>query len=145
VAKLELTGMDELIKQLYAIGERVAIRAENRALKEGAKVLQEEISRRAPRSAIPRQPSGRQVWRTGQHAADNIEASGVRTDKYGVKFVLVGAGKGDNSPYFYLKFHEWGTTKMSAKPFMGPAIETKQGEVFDTMANVLREEIEKRR
>lgn len=144
MAKIELEGMDELIKQINAIGERVATRAENKALREGAKVLQEETSRRAPRSSASRSPSGRQKWRTGQHAADNIGVSNVRTDKDGTKYVLVGITKGDNSPYFYLKFHEWGTTKMSARPFMGPAIEEKRSEIFGTMAGVLRGEIEKR-
>ena len=145
MAEIELQGMEELLARLDEIGSRVASRAQNKALREAGEVLRAETSRRAPRSASPRPPSKGQPWRTGRHAADNIAVSKVRTDKDGNRHVLVGLAKGDTSPFFYLKFHEWGTSKMSARPFMGPALEEKRNEIFNTMADVLREEIEKKR
>ena len=126
MAKIDLTGMDELLKELYAIGEKVATRAENKALREGAEMLRQEISNRAPR-------------KTGKLAA-NIVKTGVKI-KNGVRYIEVGPGKN----VFYGLYHELGTTKMPARPFIGPALEEKRSEVFSTMADVLRKEIEKRR
>jgi len=130
MAKVELTGMDELLKEIYAIGEKVATRAENKALREGAEILRVAISERAPRSKLSK-----------AHLADNIVKSGVKTSKAGIKRIEVGPGKG----FFYGKFLELGTTKMSAKPFIGPALEEKRSEIFDAMAGVLREELAKKR
>jgi len=130
VAKVELTGMDELLKELNAIGERIATRAENKALREGAEILREEMSRRAPRSKLSK-----------EHLADNIVKSNVKTSSTGIKHVSVGPAK----KFFYGLFLEFGTTKMAARPFMGPALEEKRGEIFKRMAQVLREEIVKKR
>lgn len=130
MAKIELTGMDELLKELNAIGERIATRAENKALREGAEILREEMGRRAPRSKLSK-----------EHLADNIVKSGVRTSKEGVKYVSVGPAK----KFFYGLFLELGTSKMSAKPFMTPALSENRKEIFSRMAQVLREEIEKKR
>ena len=126
MARVELTGMDELLKELYAIGEKVATRAENKALREGAEVLRQEISNRAPR-------------KTGK-LAGNIVKSGIKT-KDGVKCIEIGPDK----EVFYGLYHEFGTTKMRARPFIAPALEEKRSEIFDAMASVLREELEKRR
>lgn len=130
MAKVELTGMEELLKELYEIGEKVATSAENKALQKGADILQKAVSEMAPRSNLSK-----------AHLADNIVKSGVRTSKEGVKHIVVGPDK----KFFYGKFLELGTTKMSAKPFMGPALEEKRNEIYSAMADVLREEIEKRR
>ncbi len=132
-------GMDELLSRVQELGAR-ASRLENQAVQAGAKVVQKNISRRAPRSSQPRQPkesAPSQSWRTGQHAADNIKISRV-LKKDGVKTVEVGVQKGDNSHYFYLKFKEWGTSKMQAEPFMEPAAEESKVEVVEEIKNVLK-------
>ncbi len=139
MADVTFEGMDELLTKVQELGA-TAGRLENQAVQAGAKVVQTNISRRAPRSTQPRQPkesAPSQSWRTGQHAADNIKISKV-LKRNGVKTVQVGIQKGDNSHYFYLKFHEWGTSKMQAQPFMGPAAEESKSEVMDTMKSVLR-------
>ncbi len=139
MADVTFEGMDELLKKVQELGAR-ADRIENQAVQAGAKVVQKNISRRAPRSSQPRQskesaPSQR--WRTGLHAADNIKISRVK-NKDGIKTVEVGVQKGDNSHYFYLKFKEWGTTKMDAEPFMEPAAEESKPEVIEAMKNVIK-------
>jgi len=56
----------------------------------------------------------------------------------------VGPSISDNSPYFYGKFHEWGTvnewgsTKLSAKPFIQPSVQTKEKEMVEAMKEELR-------
>lgn len=127
MAKIELEGMDELIKQINAIGERVATRAENKALREGAEILRAAISKRAPRRT--------------DRLSKSIEKSNVKRSKEGVKYIEVGP----NRSAFYGVFLEFGTSKMAARPFIGPALEEKQKEIFDAMGNVLREELAKKR
>lgn len=127
MAKVELTGMEEMLKMLNMISERVATRAEYRALNKGADVLKEGISERAPR-------------RTG-HLSKSIEKSKVKKSKEGVKYIEVGP----NKSAFYGAFLEFGTSTIRAKPFMAPALEEKRDEIYGTMADVLREELAKKR
>ena len=61
--------------------------------------------------------SGRKGSRTGQHMADVIPLSGVK-NKNNNQIISVGWTKSDNSPYFYAKFVEWGTSEQKANPFL---------------------------
>ncbi len=127
MAKVELTGLDDLLKELNALSERIAARAENKALREGAEILRAAISKRAPR-------------RTGR-LSKSIEKSNVKRSKEGVKYIEVGP----NRSAFYGVFLEFGTSTIRAKPFMAPALEEKRDEIYGTMADVLREELTKKR
>lgn len=69
--------------------------------------------------------------------ADNIKISGVKT-KEGIKYVEVGPTRGDKSEFIYAKFLEFGMSKMTARPFMGPAAKESEGEVLETMKAQLR-------
>lgn len=124
--ELKVEGIEELMARLNSLGEAVATRTENKALREGAEVLREGISKRAPRD-------------TG-NLAENIVMSGVKQAEIG-KYIEVGPDK----KHFYGLFHEFGTVKMPAYPFMGPALEEDGKEVMNTMAGVLREELAKKR
>ncbi|MED4726993.1 HK97 gp10 family phage protein [Aneurinibacillus migulanus] len=140
MARIEMLGMQQLREKLERLGNR-AKTIENKALREGAEVLRNEIAARAPRSSSPRQPdSPSQSWRTGQHAADHIKMSGVKQAD-GAKIIEVGIQKGDRSHYFYLKFHEWGTSKMSAKPFMAPAVAEKRTEATRKVHEIIMREL----
>ncbi len=55
------------------------------------------------------------------------------------KYLLIGLDKGDISKAFYLKFSEFGTSKMPAKPFMGPAYEQKKTQALENIRKVLKE------
>lgn len=127
--EFKVEGIEDLMARLNSLGERVATRTENRALREGAEILRGGISRRAPQSE-----------NNTDHLADNIVMSGVKQSEVG-KYIEVGPDK----EHFYGLFHELGTVKMSAHPFMGPALEEDGKEVINTMAGVLREELEKKR
>ena len=59
--------------------------------------------------------SGREGSRTFIHSADAVPITGVRRNK-GKLYTLVGWDKGDNSPYFYTKFNEWGTSTRPPTP-----------------------------
>ncbi|BAU27631.1 HK97 gp10 family phage protein [Aneurinibacillus soli] len=136
MATMEVQGMQQLLDKLQSLGNK-AKTVESRALKEGAEVLRSEIEARAPRSPSPRQPKGKtQTWRTGKHAADNIKIGPVKVIN-GAKLLEIGIQKNDNSHYFYMKFKEWGTSKMSAEPFMEPAVTEKQSEAVQRVKEVI--------
>jgi HK97 gp10 family phage protein len=163
VADVRLEGMDELLKRLKQLGDKVG-RVENDALHAGAEVLHNEMEARAPRSDTPRQPKAvphgwaavrrrdkalgkkigkkirnqyTQSWRTGEHMADNIKVGRIE-NKGGVKSISVGFQKDDASHFFYAKFQEWGTSKMAAQPFMTPAADEKEGDVKNAMKAVIK-------
>lgn len=124
--EFKVEGIEDLMARLNSLGEKIATRTENKALREGAEVLREGISKRAPRD-------------TGG-LAENIVKSGVKQAEIG-KYIEVGP----DSKHFYGLFHEFGTVKMPAQPFMGPALEEDSKEVMNTIAEVLREELAKKR
>lgn len=132
----DFNQLDGLIDYFNTMGIDIGL-TENKAIKAAAAVLLPEIARQAPRSSAPRQPGTNDAWRTGKHMADHIYVSRIRS-KDGMKFVKVGPSIADNSPYFYAKFHEWGTTKISARPFIQPSVQVKEMEMIEAMKEELR-------
>lgn len=122
MAEMRIEGLETLMARLAAISEQVVTDAGKKALQEGGEVLRREISSRAPRD-------------TGK-LADNIMKSGVKT-KDGMDYIEVGPSK----KVFYSLFLEFGTTKMSARPFIVPAMEESRNEIFNAIAEVLRREL----
>lgn len=120
---LDFSDIEKLQKILDEIGRKGSI-LENKALLAGAEVINKEMVRNAPE-------------RTG-HAKKYLKISKVTKEK-GIKVVKVGISKGDNSEAFYLKFHEYGTSKMPARPFMRPAFEKKRKEAFEITHKVIKE------
>lgn len=119
---LDFSSIDKLQKRLDDMG-RKGSKLENEALIAGAEVINKEIVDNAPE-------------RTG-HAKKFLKVSKVSKEK-GMKIVKVGISKGDNSEAFYLKFHEYGTSRMVARPFMRPAFERKRKEAFEKTHEVIR-------
>lgn len=128
MAEIRLDGVDNIIARLNAINANVS-RLTNTALKAAAEpVLQDAKA------------TSEFHDRTG-NLREGLKISGVKT-KDGVKYVLVGVGKSDNSKIFYGKFLEFGTSKIPARPFLGPAYERHKNEVLEIMKNKLREGLE---
>jgi HK97 gp10 family phage protein len=135
---IEFLGGEALAARLKQINNQ-ASRLENSALRGGVKIILDEIEARAPRSDSPRQPYGKtNRWRTGRHAADILKVGNVRRVQGG-KAIYAGLLKGDTSKAFYLKFHEWGTTKIPARPFMEPAAQEKEQEAVAEVARIIKE------
>ncbi|MEY9096282.1 HK97-gp10 family putative phage morphogenesis protein [Paenibacillus sp. RC84] len=125
MADMQLDGMDQLLNRLQLMG-RKASAIENEALLSGAEIIQDAASKRAPRSSASK-----------DHLAYNIIVGEVKR-RQGMKIIEVGPTLGDNSEFFYGKFHEFGTSKMPAHPFMGPAAAESQGRVLEAMKRVVR-------
>ncbi|MEN3132502.1 HK97-gp10 family putative phage morphogenesis protein [Bacillus albus] len=131
MAEIELQGMETLMRSIQDMG-RKGTTAQRKALQASGKVLQEGFSKEAPRSKG-----------SGPHGADHAQISQMKT-KSGVKYVNVGWLKSDNSPFFYMKFQNWGTSKMPHPPKKGFAekvVMAKEKEALHEMRNVLQQEL----
>ena len=127
---IELTGIDELLNNLKRMGKKVDDVAP-RALRAGAEPIRQAASDNAPYDAT----------HAGFHLKDNIMISDVQKDSKGEPYVEVGPQRGDNNHFFYGKFHEFGTSKMKANPFVEPAFIAKRGECLNNIAAIVQEVI----
>jgi len=123
MADIKLDGADEIINKLQRIGTNIS-RLENKALKNAAEPVVSDAKANTP-------------VRTG-NLKRGLKISGIKT-KEGIKYVLVGVDKSDSSEIFYGKFVEFGTSKMSARPFLGPAYEKNKKEIVEIIKNTLKE------
>lgn len=114
---VKLEGMDQLMRQISAIGRSVEAGTKEKALKAGAELLKEKVKESAP-------------VRTGK-LKENIIVSDVKDG-------VVNVGPDQQGDAFYGHFLEFGTSKMSAKPFMGPVYENNKQDVQDKMAEVIK-------
>lgn len=117
MAEVTTFGIREAIQRFEVLGRSVKT-IENAALKKGAGVVREALEQDSPVSAHPKSPSSKESWRTGTHARDEVLLGKIKA-KNGVKSISVGWEKDDNSPHFYMKFQNWGTSKMPHPPHKG--------------------------
>ena len=144
---VEIEGMDEALKMLEQVPLAVERKAVPKALRKLGAITTQEARRRGAKSSKHRPPGkkGQDKWRNEVvHAIDTIKPGGVRRDTGGVQYVNVGPEKGDNSASFYLKFFEYGSIKMAAKPFLRPARHAVMKEyAVPEMQKAIDEELEK--
>lgn len=134
---IKFEGLDELIKEVEKVSRESEIEKANaKILRKCAKKSKETAKTKMPKSNDP-MLSGRKGSRTGKHSADNIPLSGVKK-KNGYQSITVGWDKSDNSPYFYTKFTEWGTSKI--KPFA--YMESTKQELTKYFSEVAKSEYE---
>ncbi len=123
MANIELEGVQELLDKLQQMGHQAA-RIENQALVKGAQPILEEAVRNAPEKT-GKGKKGLKISRPRKQGEE--------------KYVLVGIDRGDYSEIFYMKFHEFGTSKMKARPFLGPAYEKNKAKTLE----IIREELKR--
>jgi len=119
----ELTGMDGLLDRIQELGRKGST-VQNKALKAAAEPVAEDMKSLVRVSNL-----------NEKHIRDDIQVSNVKT-KDGTKYVRIGPGKNTN---WRAKFLEFGTSKMSAKPFMSPSYENKKGEAKQIIKEKLKE------
>lgn len=136
--KMEFSGLDDLIRECSEQATQKELDTVNRKiLKTCATNSKQKLSRRLPRSKNVGQ-SGRKGSRTFKHSADEVPMSGMRK-KGQRRYIIVGWDKGDNSPYFYTKFNEWGTSKRAPVPIF----HSVSKEINSELKNIGMEEYEK--
>lgn len=121
---LEVEGFDELMSKIEAMGN-LGDDIFDEALKVASIPILNGAIRNAPEGETKRLKEGLKISKVYK--------------KNGDKYVLVGTDeKGKNSPY-YAFMVEFGTSKMSARPFLRPAFESNKRQVLD----ILKTEIAK--
>lgn len=122
MADVQLVGMAELSRMLEQMG-KAGSRIGNKALREAAQPILEEAKRNAPMDT----GKGREGLSVGRPRM-----------KGDTRSVLIGIQRDDMSEIFYMKFHEFGTSKMIARPFLTPAFEAKKDEARRILAQAIR-------
>ena len=106
---ISFDGLDELIKNMEKASSQVEIdKVNKKALKECGELAKASVTGDLPRSKDVSK-SGRKGSRTYDHMANNVPVKFKTLN--GKKYIVVGWEKSDNSPYFYNKFIEWGSSK----------------------------------
>lgn len=106
---IDVTGLQELITECERLSTPKELEDVNKkALKRCGDIAKNEVVKAMPKSKDVSK-SGRKGSRTYKHSSDNIPIK--LTKKGGKMLIIVGWERGDNSPYFYAKFIEFGTSK----------------------------------
>lgn len=122
MADMKLEGMDSLLNAVKELGRKGA-RIENTALLKAAEPILDDAVSNAPENT----GKGKRGLKIGRPRS-----------KGDTKYILVGIQKGDNSEIFYMKFHEWGTTKLPARPYLGPALEKNKDKAIAIIKDELK-------
>ncbi|ELL0230826.1 HK97 gp10 family phage protein [Salmonella enterica] len=124
--KMEVTGLDELERQLMALGEKVGTKVLRDAGREALKVVEEDM----------KQHAGYDETSTAQHMRDSIKIRNSNRKSRGSTVVTLRVGP---SKQHYMKAlaQEFGTVKQVAEPFIRPALDYN----VQTMLRVLAVEI----
>jgi HK97 gp10 family phage protein len=132
---IRLDGVDGLLRALKGMPAKIRARAVRAALRKAALVIRQDAKARAPvlQAPVPYRTPGTVRRRISvrnskfaRQAGDEGVFIGVkplrgRTDtrRYGK------AGSRNPNDPFYWRFLEFGTAKMTARPFLGPAARSK--------------------
>ncbi len=109
--EMDFSSFEETMKKVEKLASEAELEEMDRKIVEKTgKVAKEAAVSNVRSRAYSKDPSlsGRKGSRTGQHAGDNIPHTRSRAGGYYKE--LIGWEKTDNSPYFYMKFHEFGTS-----------------------------------
>lgn len=121
---IELNGVDQLLNQLRRKLQNASSRVENKALQAAGE----------PIAAAMREKVNRSGYKYSLHIKDNIRVSRVQR-RDGVKYVLIGPTKKVGWRGHFL---EYGTSKMSAQPFVEPSFHEKKGDSLEILADEMR-------
>lgn len=139
--EITVTGLDQLADALDKMPYRFAQNIMRNALHAGAEVFMAEMQARAPvapQASHPESAPGELrdsigvMVRLGKDLDSSTAKIGPMYDKSRY------SGKNrTHSPGIYAKFVEWGTVKMSAKPFIRPAFWAAKETAVDTFVKVV--------
>lgn len=146
-------GMDDLLRNLRSLHGELAGKAIISAVAGGAALVAQEARKNAKAQGLElsgdlikniafkrdkRVPNGKVTYRisvrNGRRAKGTKKVTIYKGTRKKVKYT--------NDP-FYWWFHEFGTSKMPARPFLRPAFEANQEKIKQAMARRLRMAIER--
>ena len=123
----EIHGVDEIIKKLQKFPERIQKNVVAGAIRAGAASLSKEMKRRVPKG-------------TGKLKKSIGVVKRKTKDKNLVRFSVAPQNKKGG---FYARFIEFGTSKMSAKPFMRPAFDAKGEDTVKVAQEYIKKRLDK--
>ncbi|EAR6915335.1 hypothetical protein EWR41_23815 [Salmonella enterica] len=131
--KMEVTGLDDLERQLMALGEKVGTKVLRDAGREALKVVEEDM----------KQHAGYDETSTAQHMRDSIKIRNSSRKSRGSTVVTLRVGP---SKQHYMKAlaQEFGTVKQVAEPFIRPALDYNVQTVLRVLAVEIRNGIQNR-
>ncbi|WP_418613965.1 HK97-gp10 family putative phage morphogenesis protein [[Ruminococcus] torques] len=137
---MRFEGLEETYREIQKLSTEAELKELNKKIvKKAGKIAQEEAKGQIKKKAYSENPmkSGRKGSRTGQHAADNVpKKAATQSGNYGE---VIGWEVSDTSPFFYMKFHEWGTSIHKPKEFMLEAAHA----TYPQLKQIAEEEYEK--
>lgn len=150
--QVQLHGVDELKRALTDAAKQIRTKAVRNALKEAGKVIQAAAKTSAPILATPtktRTPGtvkkaiAVRASKFARQAGNEGVYVSVRPLKGSRQKRLGKAGARNPNDPFYWRFLEFGTRKMSARPFMRPAASAKGTEAINKFMKSVIPQIEK--
>lgn len=147
---VEIEGLKELQAKLLELPQKVAKNALRSAVNAGASVIRKEAKQRAPqytgKVSAGHPPPGTLkrsvISKYIRELSNNFQSTFFVTVRKGKKYRGQGK-KGDKSQdAYYAYFVEYGTSKMTAKPFLRPAFEAKKEEALQAMVSKLKERLD---
>ena len=118
---VRISGLDELERKLKELPKQFAKKAVRKALKAGAEPIVTEMETLAPkRTGFLSQHIGTKIKLTPKETAGTIRI-------------------GPSSNAFYAMFLEFGTSKMSAQPFMRKAFENQKQRALQSFTTTLKD------
>ncbi|EBX2791345.1 hypothetical protein BZQ32_22365 [Salmonella enterica subsp. enterica serovar Enteritidis] len=131
--KMEVTGLDELERQLMALGEKVGTKVLRDAGREALKVVEEDM----------KQHAGYDETSTAQHMRDSIKIRNSNRKSRGSTVVTLRVGP-SKKHYMKALAQEFGTVKQVAEPFIRPALDYNVQTVLRVLAVEIRNGIQNR-
>lgn len=130
VVGITFTGLEELTRACEDCASDLELANVNRKIVErSSAVVKAAMEKRIPMSG-DNSKSGKKGVRPGGHARKNVPVSAIKFDGAAAS-AEVGWKLSDNSEYFYMKFVNWGTTKMAPREFIQSAIAEVEGETSE--------------
>ena len=131
--KITVTGDDKLSAQLRQLIGDLRGAAVEKALVAGALVIMNDAKRRAPVDT----GNLRRSIHVGGHKGPETPSSGRDLGRVDYQTVQVGTN------VEYAKYQEHGTSKMSARPFLRPALDSNREEAVQEVASSLKQILER--
>ncbi|ECD1421498.1 hypothetical protein EWC10_20545 [Salmonella enterica subsp. enterica serovar Brunei] len=130
---MDVKGLDDLERQLMALGEKVGTKVLRDAGREALKVVEEDM----------KQHAGYDETSTAQHMRDSIKIRNSNRKSRGSTVVTLRVGP---SKQHYMKAlaQEFGTVKQVAEPFIRPALDYNVQTVLRVLAVEIRNGIQNR-
>ena len=147
---VQVQGLDQLAKALRELPQRVARNGLRAAVYAGAKVIRDEAKLQAPVATgdLGADQPPRGTLKRSVIMKQIPELSGARkqtffvTVRHGKKYRKQGKKGNLSQDAWYWRFVEFGTIKMSARPFLRPAFDMKKHEAVTAIKTRLAQRIE---